>query len=475
MSLVTRTPNPHYGSCGGSVMSVRNGAEIAAGDQEAVLAQGSRVAIIGGGPAGSLFAHFVLTMAARVDLDIAVDIYEPRDFDHPGPIGCNMCGGLLSETLVQNLAADGVLPDRSVIQRGLDSYVLHTDVGSVRIAAPHDEVRMGAVHRGSGPRDALPGRWASLDQYLLTNAMERGAKVIRTRVDEVTRRNGRPAIRARGGDAVIYDLAVVATGVNTSLLKTFEGLDIGYERPRVTKTLIREYNLGRDVVDRSLGTSMHVFLLSIRRLEFAALIPKGDYVTMCLLGDELDTGVADAFAASPEVRRVMPAGWDPTMPACQCLPRMNVRGVDRPYADRVVFIGDSGVTRLYKDGIGSAYRTAKAAATTAVFHGISEPAFHDHFLPICRSISGDNRIGRVAFLLTRVAQRLRPLRRAILRIARDEQRGGESRMSSVLWDMFSGSAPYSEILRRMVDPRLIMDWLRVLPGALFGRAAPPGQ
>jgi hypothetical protein len=154
---------------------------------------------------------------------------------------------------------------------------------------------------------------------------------------------------------------------------------------------------------------------------------------------------------------------------------MNVLGMDRPYADRVVFIGDSGVTRLYKDGIGSAYRTAKAAATTAVFHGISERAFHDHFLPICRSISGDNRIGRFAFLLTRVAQRLRPLRRAILRIARDEQRGGESRMSAVLWDMFSGSAPYSEILRRMVSPRLIMDWLRVLPGALFGRAVPPGQ
>jgi hypothetical protein len=134
----------------------------------------------------------------------------------------------------------------------------------------------------------------------------------------------------------------------------------------------------------------------------------------------------------------------------------------------------SSSSRLYKDGIGSAYRTAKAAATTAVFHGISERAFHDHFLPLCLSIRSDNRIGRFAFLLTRAVQRLRPLRKAILTIARDEQRNGENRISAVLWDMFSGSAPYSEILRRMVDPRLIVDWLRVLPGALFGRAVQPG-
>ena len=91
---------------------------------------------------------------------------------------------------------------------------------------------------------------------------------------------------------------------------------------------------------------MHVFLLNIPRLEFAALIPKGDYVTMCLLGDDIDGSLGDAFAAAPEVAAVMPAGWDATQRSCQCLPHINVRGVDKPFADRFVFIGDSGVTRL---------------------------------------------------------------------------------------------------------------------------------
>jgi flavin-dependent dehydrogenase len=439
--------------------------------EELALTDGSRVAVIGGGPAGSLFTYFLLDMAERVDLTLEVDVFEPRAFAQPGPVGCNMCGGIVSETLVQNLAVDGVFLSTDVIQRGIDSYVLHTDVGSVRIATPNDEMRIGAVHRGGGPRDVTEPRWESFDNHLLENAVERGAKVIHARVEEVGRLDGRPTIRVHGGEPQAYDLAVVATGVNTSILKTFEGLGIGYERPKLTKTLIREYHLGSEDIERSLGTSMHVFLLSLPRLEFAALIPKGDYVTMCLLGEDIDNTLAESFAAAPEVRAVMPPGWDPESRSCQCLPHINVQGVEKPYADRVVFIGDSGVTRLYKDGIGAAYRTAKAAARTAIFEGVSERAFRDHYLPLCRSIQSDNRIGEYAFVLTRVAQRLRILRRAILAITGDEQRHGRRpRLSGVLWDIFSGSAPYSDIFRRMLDPVLVARGIVALPGVLVATA-----
>ena len=66
-----------------------------------VLNHGSRVAVIGGGPAGSLFSYFLLDMAERIDTKVHVDIYEPRDFDLPAPAGCNMCGGVLYESLGQ--------------------------------------------------------------------------------------------------------------------------------------------------------------------------------------------------------------------------------------------------------------------------------------------------------------------------------------------------------------------------------------
>jgi flavin-dependent dehydrogenase len=446
--------------------------EDVSADEDAALVDGSRIAVLGGGPAGSFFAYFLLDMAARIDLRLDVDIYEPRTFDRPGPTGCNMCGGIISETLVQNLAADGVFLSGDVIQRGLDSYVLHTDVGQVRISTPHAEKRIGTVHRGGGPSDVTEPRWESFDQHLLSSALGLGARLVEARVEEVGLVEGRPRIRAHGHEPQTYDLAVVATGVNTSLLKALEGLGIGYQRPSLTKTLIREYHLGAEAIRDSLGTSMHVFLLNIPRLEFAALIPKGDYVTMCLLGEDIDSGLGDAFASSPEVRAAMPPGWQPESRSCQCLPHINVHGVDKPYAERVVFIGDSGVTRLYKDGIGAAYRTAKAAARTALFEGVSEDAFRRHFMPVCRSIRGDNRIGELAFRLTRLAQRLPVLRRAILAITIDEQvHGRRPRLSSILWDMFSGSAPYGDIFARMVHPALIGRGVLAMPGVLVRRSA----
>jgi hypothetical protein len=155
----------------------------------------------------------------------------------------------------------------------------------------------------------------------------------------------------------------------------------------------------------------------------------------------------------------MPEGWTSEIRSCNCLPRINVDGAAHPYSDRIVFIGDSGVTRLYKDGIGAAYRTAKAAASTAIFEGVSAKNFEKHFMPICKGISRDNSIGKINFLVTKVIQYLRFTRRALLRMTSMEQQqeqGVERRMSTVLWDMFTGSAPYLEIFQRTIHPKFLI-------------------
>ncbi|GAH13271.1 unnamed protein product, partial [marine sediment metagenome] len=66
--------------------------------EELQLVDGSRVGVIGGGPAGSFTSIFLLDMAMRLGIDIGVDIYEPRNFTKSGPAGCNMCGGIISES-----------------------------------------------------------------------------------------------------------------------------------------------------------------------------------------------------------------------------------------------------------------------------------------------------------------------------------------------------------------------------------------
>jgi flavin-dependent dehydrogenase len=200
------------------------------------LTDGCRVGVIGGGPAGSLFSYFLLTFANRLDLDVTLDIYEPRDFTKPGPGGCNMCGGIVSELLVQMLAAEGINLPPAIVQRGIDSYVLHTDETSTRIDTPLKEKRIAAIHRGGGPRDVKELRWGGLDGYLLGLAREMGATVIPARVSDAGWDGERPRVQA-GEESATYDLLVGATGVNSSGWDLFENLGFRSRRPRTTKTL----------------------------------------------------------------------------------------------------------------------------------------------------------------------------------------------------------------------------------------------
>ncbi len=420
------------------------------------LESGSRVAVIGGGPAGSMFGYFLREFANRLDVTLDITIFEPRDFSGVGPAACNMCGGIISESLVQALATEGINLPATVVQRGIDSYVLHMDVGSVRIATPLDEMRIGAVHRASGPRDLKEARWTSFDGYLQKLATEKGVTVVRDKVTELNIDGGRPRIVVGSGEPQEFDLVAVATGVNAATLKLVENSP-HYEVPKTTKTFIREYFLGEEVIGRHLGSSMHVFLLPIPNLEFAAIIPKGDYASVCLLGEGLDKNTYESFITSPEVRAVMPADWDPLKNSCQCSPKISVLGARRPYANRVVFIGDSGSTRLYKDGIGAAYRTSKAAARTALFHGVAEADFETWYRPVCERIEKDNAIGRFMFGMTTYVQRSARTRRALLNMTAAEQarEGRQRRMSTVLWDMFTGSSSYREIMMRAMHPAFI--------------------
>jgi len=445
------------------------------------LRNGSRVAVVGGGPAGSFFSTFLLRMAKSVDVQVDIDVYEPRDFSSRGPKGCNMCGGIISESLVQALAAEGILLPTTVVKRGIDSYVLHVAEGSVRIWTPFEEKRIAAVHRGGGPRGSTGTEWTSFDGYLLDIAVGHGAQHKQTKVERIEWQDELPVVVSKTEGAKQYDVVAMATGVNAGTQSLLQGIPLAYRPPQTTKTYISELFVGRDLVQEHLGSSMHVFLLDMPRLEFAALIPKDDYVTLVMLGEEIDSALVDAFLATPEVRGCLPPGWESPKDRCRCGPRINVLGAVEPFADRVVFIGDCGVSRLYKDGIGAAYRCGKAAAATVLFEGVTARDFRKTYAPVCRQLERDNAIGKLLFSVSRRQQKSAFGRRAMLRMVQWEQADArrKPRLSTVLWDIFTGSAPYADIMKRAVSPLLfsrfgleaVMGWLtkresKALPPAL---------
>jgi hypothetical protein len=300
-----------------------------------------------------------------------------------------------------------------------------------------------------------------LDPHLLSLAVAKGATTIHERVDHVGWDDGRPQLRTKSGATRTYDFLAVTVGVNTAILRTFQESNLGYKPPRTMRTYVREFCLGQETIEKHLGSSVHVFLLNLPGLEFAALIPKGNCVTMCMIGDGVDKQLIHTLMNTSEVRQCFPPDFPLDEESCRCSPLISVSGAVQPYGDRLVFIGDCGVTRFYKDGIGSAYRMAKTAASTAIFQGISAQDFEQHYWPHCRSYIVDNRIAGLIFGIVHQIQKRRFGRVAIRNmLAKEQQRaGGRRRFSTMMWDMYTGSSPYREILLRALHPDF---WVRLI-------------
>jgi len=435
-------------------------------EKDFTLHDGSRIAVVGGGPAGSFFSYFLLKMAAAIDLDIKVDIFEPRSFKYCGPAGCNHCGGIVSESLVQTLAAEGIVLPRGVVQRGVESYVVHMDVGDVTIESPVHERRIAALYRGNGPRGGGDMELESFDNYLQEMVKGQGANVIPHLITGADYRDGMPWLKYGDDKGGHYDLVAMAAGVNSNVINLLSDLAPEYEPPKSTRGYICEFRSTKEEILRILGRAVHVFLLDIPRFEFAAIIPKGSFVTVVMVGEDLDQELVHAFLNDPVVRRTFPTNATPCV--CSCSPLINLGARKRPYSDRVVMVGDAGITRLYKDGIGAAFRTGKAAATSAVFHGVSALDFEKHYWPTCRNIVNDNRVGKIMFATNAIMKNSRITRKAMLRMAQKEQEKEQAQphMSTLLWNMFTGSAPYLEMFQGTLHPGFIYNLMLSLGAAL---------
>ena len=186
---------------------------------------------------------------------------------------------------------------------------------------------------------------------------------------------------------------------------------------------------------------VQAFFLKPKGLTFGALIPKGRYLNISLLGRRLATDAVSDFMGAQGLSLRLGA-----LPGslCGCPPRVAVGPARRYFGDRWVSVGDAAVTRLYKDGIGSAFATAEAAMQTAVYHGISRRAFRRGYLPVCRRVAIDNLYGKLLFRLWSLTLSRAPLLRAwkgalLAEVAEPAEKQLHTRE---LWGMLTGDEPY---------------------------------
>lgn len=447
------------------------------------LKDGSVVAVIGAGPAGTFFAHFALKMARKAGIRIRVLLIDGKDFERRGPPGCNMCAGVVSEALMGKIEEEGFSLPRGRVQDVIDGFVIRGPSGSIVLKPPEGSRVAGhTFFRGNGPRFGNPGLTISFDDFLLVEAQKRGAELIRGWVREISlppAHDGPVELVCDTGEGttlVRADLVVGAFGLNTRMLKVVEGLGFGYQAPRTRRAYQVELYLGRDVVQRLLGNKVHLWSGLPGGLRYAAMTPKGEYITLSLIGqgDVTLEGLRE-FMALPRVKKVMPRGWQSPVKFCHCAPRIGDTAAHNPHSDQMVIIGDACASRYYKNGIESAFITAKTAAECAFFHGISNRSFKRYYMkPIERTIIKDNAYGRFLFYTHDLIARNELAWRVMTHLA-DPRRDIQAAylLRAALWDIVSGSRPYRTIFFRLLNPKLLTAAALVLPFALLWVAGRP--
>ncbi len=438
------------------------------------LASGARIAILGGGPAGTLCAVMLQKLAKESGKEFDIVIFERRDFGISGARGCNMCAGVISSIFINSLSAMGVSIPKKVIQREIQGHCLETKAGGLRMAKDPGTV-IYTVYRGVGPPGLEFDKDRSFDFFLLRTAVEHGIRCVSAQVKGVRipndKRSGPVFVEHEGG-TYEADLLVGAFGVNSELGHLFEELGFGYKRPRTEKACLAEIPLPEDFVMRGCYDEIKVFALGIPGIRFGAITPKRKHVTVSLIGKDVSRSTLEVFLAHPRVRAHFPKGWKLPHDFCMCFPRLPVSAARRPFHDRIVIVGDANISRYVKNGIESSLFTARSAALTIAEKGVTRSDFRRHSFRECRSrYYVDNTFGKLLFALNDLISKHELLASAHLLVARREQALDPTKrgLNRILWNIFTGDAPYLEIFKRSLSPSLQLSLLSELARATWNR------
>lgn len=419
---------------------------IAGAEREPVrglrLRDGSRVAVIGGGPGGSACAIRLLREAKRRGLSLRVTIYEPKQF----PRHHNPCIGVLApptaELLRERLGLE--LPP-GMIKRTIKGYRLHGDRNEIDLRAP------------STDEPALMVSRSDFDRLLLERAIEEGAEVLNDRVTglEFHPDNLEHPVRLYSeGASHSADMIVAACGLDDGMLSVLEQVSPRqrrYERPgEYMHSIIIKLPCDERYIEKRLGGVIHAFLLSdLPRIEFGAISPKQDHVLVNIMGRRVRSTDMEDFLLHRKVRNL--------------LPRFNLQRLDyyeghapvrharHVFWDRFVAVGDAtGWLRPFKGmGITTAIQTGTAAADVMIERGIDAVALEAYALRL-RILTGDHYHGRLLRRLCRMGMSTGVMD-GVIELAKTNEE-----LYTILYNTISGRHSYRRIARDLLRTALVL-------------------
>jgi len=232
-----------------------------------------------------------------------------------------------------------------------------------------------------------------------------------------------------------------------------QNLGFGYKPPSTLLTYQTELRLGAEKILKHFGNTIHIYMPKSKSIRYATVTPKGDYITVTLISNNDATkDILHEFLCLPYIRSKISS----PSPHCSCYPRIVVSPAKKPFTHRLVMIGDSSFSRHYKNGLESAFMTAKLAAESAVHYGIDSSSFSSHYFKEAkRLIIHDNYYGRFLFFINDLIYSVPLIAQSHLSLADcSKEKDSSKKMRSILWSMFTGNIPYKDIFKIALDIKL---------------------
>ncbi|MCL5019718.1 MAG: NAD(P)/FAD-dependent oxidoreductase [Patescibacteria group bacterium] len=399
------------------------------------LKNGDTLIIIGGGPAGTSCAIHAKTLAVQQNKDLSVILIEPKSFG----IHYNQCVGVFSPHIKQLLKDMNLeFPDH-LIQRKIHGYYLNINGEEIYLPSEkHNDI-------------AFALRRHEFDAFMIDQAIHTGVQVIRgeavtfdySKNDEINKFTVYCTTGTYRCKFIIGAFGV-GNGIAREFYKTFR-----YRPPRVLQSIITKIHPLDDLyINRVFGNNIRAFLPVYRPIEFGAMTPKGNHLTINIAGERISFKDMEHFLSLNEVKNWIPPhkeltffkGQFPTKPA------------DNFYGDNYLIIGDAaGLVRPFKGkGINSAILSGKVAAETVVQYGITGTVLRQHFVrhPEIQKILKDYKIGITFRKLTIMASNYNLLKNVIPFAKRYEL------FETAMYNAVSANRFYKDILISLIKNKL---------------------
>ena len=408
-----------------------------------LINDGDTVCVVGGGPGGSACAMVLLQEARQLGRKIRVVLIEHKKFSENRHY--NQCIGVLSppfEDILKN-ELDLTLPENLVLN-DMEGYCLHSDLLSLDLIG-EESGRSVSVTR------------SKFDAFMLEEAQKAGAQVVHNRVTSIEVNHDGVLVYSEGDN---FKCAVVvgAFGLDDGTCRIFEQ-GTPYRQPDFLNTVITRLYPGEEFI-QSMGSTIHAFLLSHPGLEFGAVTPKGEHISINIAGRKVSSHIMMEFLRSVPVQRFLPPHKRREKPLNYFKGKFPIAPARNLFGDRYVTIGDAaGLMRPFKGkGINSAINTGIYSARSIMRHGVSKQAFAENFYQDCSVLTEDLPFGRGVRILTNLATRFKFMDHMIA-VAAERPDFMKAMFGSV-----SGHDPYKKIIMEIASMSLALTFAQKILG-----------